>query len=79
MLKYKAEMRVEKFSRSGWDTYNDVDIVHLEESSKESLDKSINKFIEDNTKKRYGDFGICLDDYKCSLIRKYTSDESEFE
>jgi len=77
--KFKADIEINKFTRQGWDTYNDTSTITIEADSADALKKKIDGYIGGKTSNYKGDFGITLGDTSCHVLRTYTASESEIK
>jgi len=67
-MTYKAIIEQEHFSRSGWDSSNDTEIVYLYDDSLPTLKLKVKEYIKENEYISKGDFGITLSSVSCKLI-----------
>jgi len=77
--KFKADIEINKFTRQGWDTYNDASTITIEADSADALKEKIDSYIGSKTSNHKGDFGITLGDTSCRVLRTYTASESEIK
>lgn len=78
-IKFKADIEITKFTRQGWDTYDDSSTITIEADSADALKEKINNYIGGKTSNSKGDFGITLSDTSCKVLRTYTASESEIK
>jgi hypothetical protein len=77
--KFKADIEINKFTRQGWDTYNDTSTITIEADSADELKQEIGKYISGKTSTHKGDFGITLGDTSCRVLRTYMANETEIK